>query len=95
MTEPRIEDTPATRVDVFDADEHFITSADCEIAVQPDWAGWRGVLSAIEPNARLGSGRYRIRTRGGATGMILILARQRVRGEERYPFAGEGPPPAP
>ena len=93
MEEPRTDERPATRVDVLDADEHFITSAECAITVLPDRAGWRGVLSGIEPNAHLGSGRYRIRTRDGATARIVIQARQRVRGEERYPFTGEGPPP--
>ena len=93
MEQPRMEDSPATRVDVLDADAHFVTSADCEITVQPDRAGWRGVLCGIEPNARLGSGRYRIRTRDGATASIVIQGRQRVRGEERYPFTGEGLPP--
>ena len=81
------------RVDVLDADGRFITSADCEATTGVEAAAWRGTLSGIEPNARLGSGRHRIRTRSGIEVTITIQARQRVGGRERYPFVGEGQAP--
>jgi len=79
---------------VLDQDARFITSADCELTVQPGDAGWGGTLTGIEPNKRLGSGRYRVRSRDGAEAMIVVRARQRIGTRERYPFVGEGRPPA-
>jgi hypothetical protein len=88
-----IEGRASARVDVLDPQGRFITSAACEIEVQRGAAVWGGVLTGIEPNAHLGSGRHRIRLRDGAQAVIVIQARQRVGREERYPFAGEGAPP--
>lgn len=82
------------RVDVFDAYARFVTSAACAIRVRPGTAAWDGVLTDIEPYAHLGSGRHHIRLRDGAQAVIIIQARQRLGRDERYPFVGEGPPPA-
>jgi hypothetical protein len=79
---------------VLDAAGRFITSADCELTTGADAAAWRGALSGIEPNARLSSGRHRIRTRAGVEATITIQARQRIGERERYPFVGEGQAPA-
>lgn len=80
------------RVDVLDEHARFVTSADCELTVHEDGTSWGGILTGIEPNARLGSGRHRLRTRGGSEAAIVIQARQRIGQQERYPFVGEGPP---
>jgi hypothetical protein len=82
-----------TRVDVLDLQSRFITSAACAIEVQPGAVGWGGVLTEVEPYAHLGSGRHHLRLRGGVEAVIIIQARQRIGGDERYPFLGEGPPP--
>ncbi len=87
-----IEGRPAARVDVLDARARFVTSADCELTPRPGGGGWGGVLTAVEPNAHLGSGRYRLRLRDGAEAVVVIQARQRIGGRERYPFVGEGRP---
>lgn len=71
----------------------FVTSAECTLA-PGDEGGWRGTLTGIEPNKRLGSGRHRLRTRTGREGTILIRGRQRIGQEERYPFVGVGERPA-
>ena len=78
------------RVDVLDEGLRFITSADCEIRPRGEGEGWGGMLTGIEPNAHLSSGRYRIRSRDGAEAVITVQARQRIGESERYPFVGEG-----
>jgi hypothetical protein len=87
-----IDGTYTTRVDILDEQARFITSANCEISVQG--GSWSGTLTGIEPNAHLGSGRYRLRTRDGAEAEVAVRGRQRVGSEERYPFTGVGPPAA-
>ncbi len=84
------EDTGTTRVDVLDEGLRFVTSADCVVRQRGEGNGWGGVLTAIEPNAHLGSGRYRLRSRGGVEAAISVQARQRIGQSERYPFIGEG-----
>lgn len=88
-----IEDQSRTRVDVLDVDAHFVTSADCAIGGSTTEGAWSGALTAVEPHAHLGSGRYRIRWRDGVEAVVHIQARQRIGREERYPFVGEGPAP--
>ena len=88
-----IEGRGTARVDVLDEGFRFVTGADCEIRPRGEGAGWGGVLTGIEPNAHLGSGRYRIRSRGGVEAVIIVQARQRIGQSERYPFVGEGEVP--
>lgn len=77
-------------VDVLDAQSRFVTSADCQVAVRSEVEAWSGVLTQIEPYARLSNGHYRIRLRDGGEAAIHIQARQRIGRLERYPFVGEG-----
>lgn len=81
------------RVDILDADARFVTSADCAIRLAAGSASWSGALTGVEPHAHVGSGRYRLRVRGGAEATIVIQGRVRVGGGERFPFVGEGRPP--
>lgn len=90
--EPGLDDLSPPRVDVLDDQGRFVTSADCELNVRGD--AWSGMLTGIEPNARLGSGRYRLRSRAGVEAPVVVQARQRIAGRDRYPFVGVGPPAA-
>jgi hypothetical protein len=83
-----------TPVDVLDAEGRFVTSATCELTEQLTEERWTGLLTGVEPNKRLVSGRYRLRTRDGVEVDIFVRARQRIGSRERYPFLGEGRPPA-
>jgi hypothetical protein len=84
---------PTAQVDIFSVDARFITSAECELSSGAEGAPWRGMLTGIEPNKRLISGRYKLRSRGGREATIVIQARQRIGQRERYPFVGEGTQP--
>ncbi len=88
-----INDAGHVPVDLFDEQGRFVTSAGCAIAIRAD-GGWSGVLTSVEPNKHLGSGRYRLRTRDGVEAVITVQARQRIRGREQYPFTGSGPAPS-
>jgi hypothetical protein len=80
-------------VDILSVDARFITSAECELSSGAEGTSWRGMLTGIEPNKRLASGRYKLRSRGGREATIVIQARQRIGQRERYPFVGEGTQP--
>lgn len=83
------EETAETLVDVLDEDGRFITSAACILDASTSGT-WSGALSDIEPNKRLSSGRYRLRTRTGTEVQVIVRGRQRIGTRERYPFSGTG-----
>ncbi len=84
------EEPSGTQVDVLDEEGRFVTSATCIREPSTGSGQWGGALTGVEPNKRLTSGRYRLRTRTGVEAPVIVRGRQRIGTRERYPFTGTG-----